>query len=62
MLYLLIQEIIKPMCRRFGTLSAGAIAAFGVSGDQLIQVETAITALALVLCDLGLSYLDRTKK
>jgi hypothetical protein len=57
----LLAEIAKPIIRRAGTAMGATLVGMGVAQDQAIQIETAAISLLLVLADLILSHLERTK-
>mgnify|MGYP001044617712 FL=1 len=57
----LLVEIAKPIIRRAGTAMGATLVGIGVAQDQAIQIETAAISLLLVLADLILSHLERTK-
>lgn len=57
----LLVEIAKPIIRRAGTAMGATLVGMGVAQDQAIQIETAAISLLLVLADLILSHLERTK-
>lgn len=57
----LLAEIAKPIIRRAGTAMGAALVGMGVAENQAIQIETAAISLLLVLADLILSHLERTK-
>jgi hypothetical protein len=54
-------EIAKPIIRRAGTAMGATLVGMGVAQDHAIQMETAAISLLLVLADLILSHLERTK-
>ncbi len=54
-------EIAKPIIRRAGTAMGATLVGMGVAQDQAIQIETAAISLLLVLADLILSHLERSK-
>jgi len=57
----LLAEIAKPIIRRAGTAMGATLVGMGVAENQAIQIETAAISLLLVLADLILSHLERTK-
>jgi len=57
----LLAEIAKPIIRRAGTAMGATLVGMGVAQEQAIQIETAAISLLLVLADLILSHLERTK-
>jgi len=57
----LLAEIAKPIIRRAGTAMGATLVGMGVAQDQAIQIETAAISLLLVLADLILSHLERSK-
>jgi len=57
----MLAEIAKPIIRRAGTAMGATLVGMGVAQDQAIQIETAAISLLLVLADLILSHLERTK-
>jgi len=57
----LLIEIAKPIIRRAGTAMGATLVGMGVAQEQAIQIETAAISLLLVLADLSLSHLERTK-
>lgn len=59
MLDKLVQEFVKPMLRRVGSMVAGAILVLGATPGQIGEVEAAVVALLTVALDLFLSYRNR---
>ena len=57
----MLAEIAKPIIRRAGTAMGATLVGMGVAENQAIQIETAAISLLLVLADLILSHLERTK-
>jgi hypothetical protein len=57
----MLAEIAKPIIRRAGTAMGATLVGMGVAQDQAIQIETASISLLLVLADLILSHLERSK-
>ena len=57
----MLAEIAKPIIRRAGTAMGATLVGMGVAQDQAVQIETAAISLLLVLADLILSHLERTK-
>ena len=57
----MLAEIAKPIIRRAGTAMGATLVGMGVAQEQAIQIETAAISLLLVLADLILSHLERTK-
>ena len=57
----MLAEIAKPIIRRAGTAMGATLVGMGVAQDQAIQIETAAISLLLVLADLILSHLERSK-
>ena len=57
----LLAEIAKPIIRRAGTAMGATLVGMGVAQEQAIQIETAAISLLLVLADLILSHLERSK-
>lgn len=57
----ILENIVKPLVRRVGSVAAGALATWGATAEQTAQVEAAVGALALIAVDLWLSNLDKRK-
>lgn len=57
----MLAEIAKPIIRRAGTAMGATLVGMGVAQEQAIQIETAAISLLLVLADLILSHLERSK-
>ena len=57
----ILENVIKPLVRRVGSVAAGSLVTWGATAQQAAQVEAAIGALALIAVDLWLSNLDKKK-
>ena len=58
----ILSELAKPIIRRLGTAMSGTLVGLGIAADQAVQVETAATALLLIVADLILSGMERRKE
>lgn len=57
----ILENIVKPLVRRVGSVVAGGLVTWGATAEQAAQIETAVGALALIAVDLWLSNLDKKK-
>lgn len=58
----ILNELAKPVLRRFGSYLAGALTALGVAAPSVDQIETGLVALGLVAVDLVSSHWNRKGK
>jgi hypothetical protein len=54
-------NVLKPLMRRLGSMAAGALVTYyGITSPETVQaIEAAALAVAMVIADLGHSYLNR---
>ena len=56
-----LSELAKPVIRRLGTAMSGTLVGLGYAQEQAVQLETAATAFLLIVADLVLSNIERSK-
>lgn len=57
----LLENVLAPVARRVGSLAAGAVLTYGATADQAASVETLVSAMVLLLADLGQSFVQRKR-
>jgi len=58
----MVKTITKTILKRVGSAAAVALLARGVPAETVEQIVVGITALALVLVDVGAEYLDQKRE
>lgn len=58
---MIVNEVLKPLARRLGSVIAGGLLALGATQDLASQVELCVPAALALLADLILSHMNRVR-